>query len=350
MKARAISLFLTVVFLIVCFSLHAEGTVVSRTPSHLVLLGDSIASGYGLPTSGENYGEKLAAAFHLVGKGKYVNLAVPGATSSDLKALLSAGKTAELMAAVRSADTILISIGGNDVLKPFSSKVQISLNLSSSASSEQIQAASKYKSAVRQFSSNLSCIASEIHKASPRAQLYIQTIYNPFDGVDKYAALSVVTESILSDLNRAIVSEAALSHYRVVDVHAAFAGKAQQWTNIASGDIHPNAVGHTEIFRLVEQTILNPDLSGKTALSTKPSGSDSSASCGTSSGGKTNSQSGAVAQTFAVDSPSSRSETRRPAGSSPLVVAGIPAILILAGVVTPLLRFRHKNKGTNVKR
>lgn len=349
MRVKSIPLFLAVVLLIIGYCVHAEGVTVSKTPSHLVLLGDSIASGYGLPAGEKNYGEKLAAAFHLIGKSEYVNLAVPGMTSSDLKTLLSVTKPTELISAVQSADTILISIGGNDVLKPFSSKVQNSLDLSSGTSNEQIQTTLEYKSTVNQFSTNLTCIASEIHKVNSRTQLYVQTIYNPFSSVDKYQALSVVVESILGDLNQAIVLEAASSHYRIVDVHAAFAEKAQLLTNITSGDIHPNIAGHTEIFRLVDQLILNPELSDKALLSTKPSRSNLSVSSVTSAYGKTESQSGTAAQTFAVDSSSFRLETRKPWDSFSLVKYGIPIIAMLIGVVTLLLYSRYKNK-TNAKR
>ncbi|MFR0871749.1 MAG: SGNH/GDSL hydrolase family protein [Oscillospiraceae bacterium] len=86
--------------------------------SELVVLGDSITSGYGLDgyVSGDNY--SAAGSFaNMLGAdfGGYENFAVDGRTSGEL---LTALEDADIAAALAGADTVVISIGGNDFLQP----------------------------------------------------------------------------------------------------------------------------------------------------------------------------------------------------------------------------------------
>ena len=84
----------------------------------LVVLGDSITSGYGLDgyTAGDNssaadsFANQLAASYE-----EYSNFAVDGRTSGEL---LTALEDADISAALSGADTVIISIGGNDFLQP----------------------------------------------------------------------------------------------------------------------------------------------------------------------------------------------------------------------------------------
>ena len=92
--------------------------------SELVVLGDSITSGYGLDgyVSGDNY--SAAGSFaNMLGAdfGGYENFAVDGRTSGEL---LTALEDADIAAALAGADTVVISIGGNDFLQPMISAVQ----------------------------------------------------------------------------------------------------------------------------------------------------------------------------------------------------------------------------------
>lgn len=94
---------------------------------NLVVLGDSIATGYGLEgyVSGDNasaagsFANRLSAYYT-----GYENLAVDGRTSAQLLAALSEEETAS---ALENADDIVISIGGNDLLQPLITGMQMSL-------------------------------------------------------------------------------------------------------------------------------------------------------------------------------------------------------------------------------
>lgn len=78
----------------------------------IVVLGDSIASGYGLEEGESCYGEILSDYY---GSSAYANFAVAGATSDDLAKQLEAPSD-QLSSAVSDADIVVISIGGNDLI------------------------------------------------------------------------------------------------------------------------------------------------------------------------------------------------------------------------------------------
>ena len=85
----------------------------------LLVLGDSITTGYGLanyepggdPYLCNSYANIIASALGLEGGSSYINKAVNGDTTGDLAELLPS-----LQKEVSSAKLIIISIGGNDLL------------------------------------------------------------------------------------------------------------------------------------------------------------------------------------------------------------------------------------------
>lgn len=243
---------------------------IQSNPTQLLVLGDSVASGYGLSTGESSYGNQLAAAFGLsTGNSKYQNLAVNGDTTDNFLAKLN-DVSSTVASAVPSADTIVISIGGDDVLDPFISDMKTALGLSSNAANTDLEAAiaknpttamttiaatlnsttveAQFTTAVQTFATNYASIITAIRKSNSTANLYVQTIYNPFSGVAGMAALSTFTDSVLRQMNTVIKEYAPSANYKALDVYSAFSGKALTLTNIASFDIHPNEAGHTVIF------------------------------------------------------------------------------------------------------
>ena len=83
---------------------------------NIIVLGDSIAAGYGLDANEYNYGEIIA---DYIG-GSVENYAVSGDNSIDLINLLSTINTDQYNA-IKNADYVIISIGGNDIIQ-FASK------------------------------------------------------------------------------------------------------------------------------------------------------------------------------------------------------------------------------------
>lgn len=90
---------------------------VKANPVNYLNLGDSIANGMSAE-KGQSYFD-LYSAYKLVGPS--VDLSVPGATTGDLLAAL---ETDRYQNAVKRADVIIISIGGNNLLQPIQDWVQ----------------------------------------------------------------------------------------------------------------------------------------------------------------------------------------------------------------------------------
>lgn len=241
-------------------------------PTDLLLFGDSIATGYGLSSDEINYGQQLAQAFGLTGS-KYTNLAHDGDTSGDLLVKISDSAAGD---SIQKADTVVISIGGNDVLGPFFTLVKTAIGHPEftsaqleaaiaadpvttiseiSASMQSSSAKALFDEAVKTFGTNFSQIIRGILEVNPNAHIYVQTVYNPFSGLNGLDSLSSFAESILGELNAAIVQGASSGQYTAVDIHGIFSGKAITDTNIARFDIHPNATGHSAIFNAIYKVI-----------------------------------------------------------------------------------------------
>ena len=239
----------------------------TESPSGLLVLGDSIARGYGLKTPEARFGDLLANEFGIDSK-SYSNRAVDGATSGDLVSTVKAG---EYDAFISSGATIVISIGGNDVLGLFFSLAKTALGLPPNASNEQLQEKfmetpnallqiaaalvsnqARFMQNAESFRDNLDTIIDcilDVRNSSPYAdmgasQLYVLTIYNPFDGIAGFEMLSAAADVIISTMNDTIMNHEGFTY---VDVYEDFKGNALEYTNMQSIDIHPNTSGHRVI-------------------------------------------------------------------------------------------------------
>ena len=81
-------------------------------PYSVVVLGDSISTGYGLEDSSKAYVSILEQHMNQ----KVTNLAKDGTTSSELLQSLQGDST--MQGAVAGADVIVVTIGANDILQP----------------------------------------------------------------------------------------------------------------------------------------------------------------------------------------------------------------------------------------
>ena len=260
-----------------------------HTPKSLVLFGDSISTGYGLSDPGKSFGNLLKQELAVP---HYKNLAVNGATSADVLASVKAHKQE-----IRSADTILLTAGGNDVLNVFFASIRSSLGLPENAAARQTvesllakkdsldridaklkstQTQAKLKTAEADFAKNLPAIISEIRTDNSSVKLYIQTIYNPFSDGSDFFPFSGLADGILDRMNAEIKSGAS-GKYTVIDSYSAFRNKALSLTNIAGFDIHPNEAGHAVIFRLAYAAVTGKQYAAAVEGSPAP-GSEASSS------------------------------------------------------------------------
>ena len=238
----------------------------------LVVLGDSITSGYGLDgyVSGDNYSAAQSFANRLGGEfGSYENYAVDGRTSGEL---LTALDDADIAAALAGADTVVVSIGGNDFLRPMLGAVQDAVmsdpDLLSAIQGGDVQLdEDNYMQIMSQMMSvmldavdavdvsaiggNICSILSEISDLNSECQVILLTVYDPFEGVQGMEMMDVAAREKLGELNAEISAEASEHGAQVADAHSAFAGHALDYTNISSMDIHPNKEGHGVIYSLL---------------------------------------------------------------------------------------------------
>lgn len=257
-------------------NLWAMISVVSQVASlgNLTVVGDSIASGYGLSgyVSGDDYSAPGSFGSILSANcDSYANFAVDGRKSGELLSALSDEKIAD---SISGADNVVVSIGGNDFLKPIFNTVKveaitdtavIQAILDGTFKAEMI---SEYTNRIMTAAlsaaenvdtaatvGNIRQITERIHELNPDARIVLLTVYNPFNGNVLLSAAGNVAEGKLAELNNGI--KALESDYvKVADIYGAFRGKEGQVTNINKLDIHPNSEGHIIIGREIKKALL----------------------------------------------------------------------------------------------
>jgi lysophospholipase L1-like esterase len=200
----------------------------------VLVLGDSLSHGTGDPT-GRGYASDVLTLLRRRGPADSVNLAVAGAESSDLRALLASENVRSL---VRSADLILFSIGGND------------LSHSLSGAGAPARALSSVTDARAQFAANLRAILRELRAVNPSAPIRLLGLYQPFGGEGTEARLG---ESVVLSWS-SVITETALGFANVaaVPVFDLFQGRADR---LATDKFHPNREGYRVIAERVIQTL-----------------------------------------------------------------------------------------------
>ena len=254
-----------------------------KKPFVMTVLGDSIAAGYGLegherdkePCYGCNsYANILAAKYELTAEKNYFNDAVSGATSSDLLLLLD---DKEVSQHVKNSDTVLISIGGNDLLHILLDQLPDTIPEDTDESGEVIgenvmgnidplklaeifaTIGEKKDEALENFKINMNALAVKLRTLNPAGLIIVNTQYDPFEDFKQIPGANELIGSSIDELNKIIndnaTDEAGNVRYIVVDVAADFEGKSTELTNISQYDIHPNASGHEEISVLLDKEI-----------------------------------------------------------------------------------------------
>lgn len=245
---------------------------------NIVIIGDSIAKGVGSTDEktgsfGAIVGEKLDA--------KVTNLGITGLDSGQLIEKL---QTEKFVNAIEDADVILMSIGSNDLLKPFLSTVaesagikgdsktlyeELQKEMATVAKENPLKAGSILANAVKnvqsskeldeacvQFPQQLDTIVGRLKELNPDAILYVNNIYNPYYGVVyKYQGLTLlniqdICEGYISRLNEAFDGKS--EEYTVVDMYSVF--RQTGYTHVNPGtledmsklnfDPHPNDQGY----------------------------------------------------------------------------------------------------------
>lgn len=201
---------------------------------HYVVLGDSIAQGYGV------YNRDDAAYGRIVADTNgytYANYGVNGLRSWDLIELL---KRDDAAADVGKADIVSLSIGGNDYLQQNLPKIFADVSQGDYKIVNDIQ---------DNFRGYFAEIIGMLKAANPDAALFVQTLYNP-----RYDALRDFYGLATARINAVITEylEADPGAFYLVDTVPVMEGHPEY---IAADTVHPSAVGNEALARLVLQRL-----------------------------------------------------------------------------------------------
>ena len=256
-------------------------------PKRMLILGDSISTGYGLEGYAENkangYAQRLKNAFNIKDS-DYLNLARDGLDSSQLLEFIKKPENKDLF---KKYDSIFITIGGNDVLNRMVSEIDDFYNylpedlgtdienvLDNLKKSADKMAAHLNEEKVKQgfqnqtnlFIKNFTEIISELKKLAPDSSIYVQTLFNPFSGVYGLEKVESYGDVYLEQMNNAIKNTKSIT---TADIYSAFKGKGLFLTNILSMDIHPNAQGHYKISTEIYNMIVPPEKTASNSIKAK---------------------------------------------------------------------------------
>lgn len=294
-KILSVVLICAIAIPLLTLTVSAQETAERRAIKSMVVFGDSISTGYGLDGSYDtraSYANLVAQALGLNYGNGYANYAVDGYTSEDIY------KMAQFQSAsVATADLILVTCGGNDILRHALSiaasaaglntdnLIQIAIailqmmpeDLSAALHSEENEKI--IREALTVYRSNMELLVAYLRTNAPDARIVFLTQYNPISGVPILTALDAYGEEVIGRLNEIMVEVVVNGGCEIVDTHAVMVKRGLELSNIMSSDIHPNAAGHAEMAKMVKAhlgivevgestTILPPETTAEPVMTT----------------------------------------------------------------------------------
>lgn len=268
--------------LLLCCGMVPASASAAGTGSY-VALGDSISAGYGLSEGELSFPERLAQS---------TGYALADFSSNDgvtSQALLETLSQPEVADAVKSADVITITVGGNDLMNAL---YEYLAEESGSMTADQIRdglengsfdvftlmvlmqqldgfpISSQASAALTTLRTNLSRALAQIKGMNPDAACIVANQYNPYGHINNQFAADIVStfEVGVQALNTTLAGVAQAQGATVADVHGVFAASSANPCNAYftglddfSLDFHPNALGHQLIAEAVEQALPEPD-------------------------------------------------------------------------------------------
>jgi len=240
----------------------------TNTIDSLVVLGDSISTGYGL--NGDlytraSYSNLVASALGLSAGNGYVNYAVDGYTSAQILQ-----KAKENQATIGQADMIIMTNGGNDVLSKMLmiamkaagvnslnlTQIAIALaQMSAEEASARLYSAENVNiiaTALVNYKTNLTALMEYLKTSAPNTRVLVLTQYNPLSGLTMFGMLDSYAETVIGQMNATMKEVVTAAGYEIVDTHAVMVGQGAVMSNIMSADIHPNALGHAKMAEMVK--------------------------------------------------------------------------------------------------
>lgn len=179
----------------------------------------------------------------------YKNLSQAGITCADLIGILDNNKDE-----IKDADLITISIGGNNILNAITSTLCIDESIFENCDEEKFDSMvteqlknetikKEILNEVNIFSENFPNIIKKIKKLAPKAEIYINTVYNP---INKKCDIYEFFDSQINLINDVIVKNNSNNDYKIIDCYQILNNDDVLNFKIKDGEvvIFPNKVGH----------------------------------------------------------------------------------------------------------
>jgi lysophospholipase L1-like esterase len=255
-------------FLLLSASASAPAAAQDADPPAYIAIGDSLAFGIGVPEpSTQGYvalaHESLKSSDRYEDSGlNLLNLAIPGATSSDL--LLEDGQLDRAIAEIEArsegdaVEIISVNIGANDLLALAAATSPCVSDPSADACLEVLGRT------LSDLQGNLHTVLERLRQAAPTAGIFVLNLYNPFSGTEDIR--EGIADLGVQQLNGVVGAVAADESLRVSlgNVFQLFRGRGEQW--IADDGLHPNEQGHQVLAEVLLATIDSREPQIPTAL------------------------------------------------------------------------------------
>ena len=201
---------------------------------YVLVLGDSLARGTG-DEDGQGFALRLVPLLRPGGPVELANLGVDGATSEDVRQLSESANVATL---ARSADVIVVSMGGNDLSRSVPR-----------GSGGPVQIVEEIGRTRDRFAENLRFVLKRLREANPSAPIFLVGLYNPFSADRR----SPLPSAVIARWN-GLIQETALSFPGVflVPTFDLFQGGAE---NLSVDQFHPNGRGYGMIAERIAQAL-----------------------------------------------------------------------------------------------
>jgi lysophospholipase L1-like esterase len=268
MKKLIPLLILSVLFLCACnqtdqWALHPEKKTAERAfaqvpadfvPRKLTVLssGDSLTQGVGDSTKNGGYLPYLETMLETEKGIKEVDFYNYGVKGNRTTQLIKRLKTQEMKDAVQKADLIILTIGGNDIMKVVKDNFE-NLQLSTFAAEKET------------YREHLTQIMDLIAAENPRASIVLVGLYNPFS---KWFSEIKELDEIVADWNKA--GQLVLANYPnayFVSIEDLFLNSSEDL--LYTDNFHPNDKGYELIAHRLNKTLeeqVLPDLDRKPYL------------------------------------------------------------------------------------
>lgn len=240
---------ITLAILLLILSIFSAYSTPAPPQIHMSVLGDSIASGYGLEDIYKSYSALIAKEKHYA----LSNDAVPGHTTTDLLWVVCHDEVARQ--GLEVADLVVISIGGNDILRLLGdSEVAVLIDIMTNGTNSE-----HVKKAVDNAKEKLLFSCMEIRSLNPDVPIILQTQYNPLYAHEQYKQLAPIADTlapIFTDIINYVSDQ--LDNIRVADIYTAFDNyykETQDYSLIQSDGIHPSEQGHALIAQVILKEI-----------------------------------------------------------------------------------------------